>query len=52
MTQGNITIAIILIVFFVLLSIVGAVIYAIRHPESFSWVRRTPADDEEAPGGE
>jgi hypothetical protein len=51
MTQGNITIAVILIVFFVLLSIVGAVIYAVRHPESLTWMRRGPPDDEEAAGG-
>jgi hypothetical protein len=52
MTQGNITIAVILIVFFILLAIIGAVIYAIRHPESFAWVRRTPADEEAGGGGE
>jgi hypothetical protein len=46
MVQGNITIAIIIIVLFIILGIVGVLLYAMRNPNPFLW-GGGEADEEE-----
>lgn len=50
MVKENVTIAIIIIILFLILAIVGFIIYAIQNRMSLAFWRRREADEEEAEG--